>query len=143
VQSLARGVGRTRLSSVDVEIRGEPDIVTARGLSRQLAERMGFAHLQQVQITTVVSELARNIVRYAETGRVHLHPHEGPKARLEIIAEDSGPGIGNLDEILSGKYTSRTGLGKGLSGARQIMDEFDVRTAPGLGTVVRCVKVVQ
>lgn len=131
------------ISPVGVEIRSEQDIVTARGVCRQLADRMGFGHLQQIQVATVVSELARNIVRYAGTGRIRLTPQPGVRARLEILAEDHGPGITDIDEVLSGHYVSRTGLGRGLLGCKEIMDEFAVRTGKGQGTLVRCAKVVE
>lgn len=137
------GVGRADedLSPVTVEVKVEYDIVRVRGEARRLANQMRFPHTDQIKITTAVSELARNIFRYAGEGRVHLHPRSGPPESLEVVAEDEGPGIDNVDEILAGTYQSKTGLGRGLIGCRQLADSFHIETTPGKGTRIRLRKV--
>lgn len=125
---------------VVMEIREEADIVRVRAKARELARQMGFPHTDQIKVTTAVSELARNIFRYAGEGKVRLISHAGPPESLEIVAEDDGPGIDNLEEILSGGYRSKTGLGRGLVGCRQLSDAFEVDSAPGRGTRVRLIK---
>lgn len=125
-----------------VDVQTESDIVTARGLARQLADQLGFKHNDQIKIGTVVSELARNIYRYAGGGRIELSAVGGANARIEIVAEDEGPGIPNLDEIMSGRYVSKTGLGRGLIGCRALMDELEVDSRAGRGTRIRAKKAL-
>ena len=126
-----------------VEVTAESGIAIARGLARELADQIGFRDADQIKIGTVVSELARNIYRYAGRGRIQLVARTRPRARIEIIASDKGPGISNLDEILSGAYVSKTGLGRGLIGCRAIMDELSVDTRPGEGTRIYASKAVR
>ncbi len=100
-----------------------------------------FGGTDCVRLTTVISELARNIYMYAANGDIDLSvADEGRRVRLEVIATDRGPGIANVDEVLSGNYMSKTGLGKGLLGAKRIFDEFHIETAPSRGTTVRGMK---
>jgi anti-sigma regulatory factor (Ser/Thr protein kinase) len=91
-----------------------------------------------VRAVTAVSELARNIYLYAQTGEVRLSLQEEPDRSLlfTVVASDHGPGIPHLQEVLAGSYRSRTGLGKGLVGARTLLDGLDIKTGPG-GTTVR------
>lgn len=118
-------------------VKDESDIVKARALGRELCTAAGCTTAGQVRFTTVVSELARNIVQYAGQGEMTLscQPVSGG-VQVEVCARDDGPGISNLDEILEGRYRSRRGLGQGLRGSRQIMDEFDIQSRPGQGTQV-------
>jgi anti-sigma regulatory factor (Ser/Thr protein kinase) len=94
-----------------------------------------------IRAVTAVSELARNIYLYAQTGEVRLTLAEEPDRSLlfTVVAADHGPGIPHLDEVLAGRYRSRTGLGKGLMGARTLLDGFDIKTGPG-GTTVKGIK---
>jgi serine/threonine-protein kinase RsbT len=118
-----------------IPIRSEADIVHARSAGRAMAVSMGFSSAWQVRIATSVSELARNIVHYAHDGEICIEPISGKGDGLEIIAHDNGPGIHNLDEILGGTYRSKSGMGMGLRGTRNLMDAFDVQTSP-TGTTV-------
>lgn len=124
-------------------IRSELDVVGARQRARQIATFCGFSSQDQVRIATVVSELARNIYAYATTGNVHFLV-EGERApqSLVIQVEDQGPGIANIEKILAGKYRSPTGMGVGITGARSLMDGFDIVTAPGEGTKITLQKVL-
>ena len=110
-----------------VDLRHDEGVVTARQRARDVAELLGFDRLEQTRIATAVSELARNAHRYAGGGEVRIRC-AADALRVEVV--DSGPGIPNLDEVLRGEYTSSTGLGRGLVGVRQLMDEF-VIDAPG------------
>ena len=98
-------------SSVKVELRSEADMSVARQAARNLAEKMGARSFVAQKFTTAVSELARNIVQYAKHGELELTPLSEGMRGLRVTAVDQGPGITNLDEILGGKYKSRTGLG--------------------------------
>ncbi|RYY74906.1 MAG: response regulator [Gammaproteobacteria bacterium] len=113
-----------------VAIKTELDIVAARQRAREIASICGFASQDQARIATSISELARNVYNYAGNGKVHF-TIEGETAPqiLTIYVEDKGPGIDNLDEILSGNYVSATGMGKGILGARRLMDRFDIKTS--------------
>jgi serine/threonine-protein kinase RsbT len=128
---------------VDVVISDESGIVGARMQARSLACDLGFGKVDQAKIATCVSELARNIHSYAKAGRIELEALESPRRGLRVVSTDSGPGISNLAEILSGGYRSKTGMGLGLLGCKRLMDEFDVKSAAGVGTVVTVVKYVE
>lgn len=120
-----------------VRIHSELDIVCARQRARQIAIFCGFSPRDQVRIATSISELARNIFNYAGEGKIHftVEGETSPQV-LTIIVEDKGPGIANLDVIMSGNYYSNTGMGKGLLGARRLMDRFDIKTDPSFGTTI-------
>ena len=126
---------------LSVRIRHEHDIVGARRRSRQIANALGFDTPEQTRIATSVSELARNAFAYAGGGSVD-YSVEGTLAPqvLLIRVSDEGPGIADVDRILSGQYRSQTGMGLGLVGARRLMDGFDLATGPG-GTTVTVKKI--
>jgi len=117
--------------SVLVPIHVEPDIITARRSGSDLCRELGFGEIMQTKIATAISELARNIIHYAGHGEVSLRSLLSPRRGIEVVASDQGPGIPNLQEVLSGAYRSRRGLGMGLRGTRSLVDEFDVTTRPG------------
>jgi serine/threonine-protein kinase RsbT len=131
----------TELSSpLRVAVAGEGDIIAARQTARELAKALGFRAIDQSRITTAVSELARNVVRYATDGRgeVTLRPlaAHGGGGGIEIVVRDEGPGIADVAQALQEGYTSGRGLGMGLPGARRLMDEMAIDSAPGRGTTV-------
>jgi signal transduction histidine kinase len=118
-----------------VAIRAELDVVAARQRARQIAALCGFGAQDQARIATAVSELARNVYNYASDGRVEFSIEEdGAPQMLQIRIDDQGPGIRNLDLILSGRYQSSTGMGLGIIGARRLMDRCDIDSVPGEGT---------
>ena len=120
-----------------VEIRYEQDVVHARQRARLIAEQLGFGRQDQTRISTCVSEIARNAHQYGQGGEVEFmleataHP-----PRLTIAVRDHGPGIADLDTILEGRYTSRTGLGRGIVGSRRLLEYFHIDTRLGQGTTV-------
>lgn len=127
-----------------LDLRYEEDVVLARQRARQLGELLGFDAQEQTRLATAVSEVARNAFRYAGGGRVAFALDTpggagggaGGRQQLVVRVEDDGPGIADLDAVLGGRYRSATGMGLGLLGAKRLADAFDVRTAPGAGTVV-------
>jgi serine/threonine-protein kinase RsbT len=123
-----------------IEIETEDDIVAARMKGREVCQDLGFRSIEQVKIATAISELARNIILYARRGRIELHRLRSPEVGLEIVARDNGPGIADIDAVLSGQHSSRFGMGMGLRGTRSLMDEFQLRSALGVGTTVRARK---
>ncbi len=122
-----------------VAIAEDNDIVRARQRARDLARELGFGLVDQSRIATAVSELARNVVRYATGGQGEAQLRkldDGGRVGLEIVVADKGPGIANIEEAMQAGYTSGTGLGLGLPGAQRLMDEMRVDSEVGRGTVV-------
>jgi len=135
-----RDAGRSAVKTL--EIQQEKDIATARLEAWSEAVRIGLSKFTSVKVATAVSELARNIVFYADRGRVELRAFTyAYGARLQIVASDKGPGIdaARLAEIFEGTYRSTRGMGKGLMAVKKLVDEFHLDTAPGRGTTVTCV----
>jgi serine/threonine-protein kinase RsbT len=132
--------GRDRDDIVRIPIRRDADIVAARKAARELAVRLGFTATELTMIATAVSEITRNIVRFAERGEVHLELIEQPRAGLRVVARDTGPGIPDVNRALTDGYSTYAGLGLGLPGARRLMDEFEVTTEAGRGTTVTMTK---
>ncbi|OAI43753.1 serine/threonine protein kinase [bacterium SCGC AG-212-C10] len=120
-------------------IKGEADIVAARSLARKVAVEIGFGAMDQSRIATAVSELARNVVRYATNGegevRVARVERDG-QAGIEIIVEDRGPGIPDIPRAMEQGFTSGKGLGLGLGGTKRLMDEMELTSTVGVGTKV-------
>lgn len=122
-----------------IPITGENDIVFARQRAREAARRMGFGAVDQSRIATAVSELTRNVIRYATDGRgdVFLRPISvDGRTGLDIRVIDQGPGIADLDLAMRAGFTSGAGLGMGLPGTRRLMDEMEIDTGAGRGTTV-------
>lgn len=116
-------------------VSSEPDIARARHRARSLALALGADEFAAQRVATAASELARNVVLYAGEGRLEVEPRSVPRRAIVLRCVDSGPGIPDLDAVLSGRYRSRTGLGKGLRGVKRLAAHFDVQTGPG-GTSV-------
>jgi signal transduction histidine kinase len=129
----------TKLASL--AIRNEEDVVEARRQARDIAGRLGFDANDQTRLATAVSEIARNAFNYAGGGSVDfgLEQSDGT-ATLEVRVSDSGPGIADLKKILGGTYRSKTGMGLGIIGAKRLMDDFSIESAPGTGTTVTLYK---
>ncbi|HYC61186.1 MAG TPA: ATP-binding protein [Thermoanaerobaculia bacterium] len=123
------------LSSISLHF--EYDVVAARRRARQVAALLGFVEQDQTRIATVTSEIARNALRYAGGGRVEFGIDSDAHSQfIAVNVSDRGPGITNLDDVLAGRYQSETGMGLGILGARRLMDDVQITTAPEKGTVV-------
>ncbi|HET9830010.1 MAG TPA: sigma-70 family RNA polymerase sigma factor [Nocardioidaceae bacterium] len=136
---------RWSASSSDDEMRvpvaRDADVVTARQTGRQVAARLGFSPTDSTLIATAISEIARNIVKFAERGEIVIsHVSTGGSDGISIVARDVGPGIPALEQAMRDGYSTYRGLGLGLPGARRLMDEFDVVTEVGKGTTVSMTK---
>jgi serine/threonine-protein kinase RsbT len=118
------------IRALDVPVTIEADVSEARLAARTLCEQLGARRIVVQKVATIVSELARNIHMYAGTGHIELVPAPGPRPRLVIRAIDTGPGIPHLDDVLGGRYKSRTGLGAGLLGTKRLVDRFEIATGP-------------
>jgi serine/threonine-protein kinase RsbT len=125
---------------VTVRIQGDPDIVAARKAAREVASRLSFSRTDLTLIATAVSEIARNVVRFAGRGEVVIELLDQPRPGVRIVARDAGPGIADIDNALTDGYSTSHGLGLGLPGARRLMDEFAVVSEVGRGTTVTMTK---
>jgi serine/threonine-protein kinase RsbT len=125
-----------------ITIESDADVVVARQRARALAAQVELTSTDQTLLATAISELARNITAYAVRGEVLVGVVRGDNGRrgVRVVARDDGPGIEDIQLALTDGYTTGNGLGLGLPGARRLVDEFDIQTAPGQGTTVTLVK---
>lgn len=106
-----------------------------------MASQAGFSSSHLTIIATAISEVARNIVDYAQEGEIVLMlVTVSDRCGLQIVASDSGPGIADIHAAMGDGYSSNAGLGIGLSGSRRLMDEFDIASEVGKGTTVTMTK---
>jgi serine/threonine-protein kinase RsbT len=120
-----------------VAINSDQDIVVARQKGRALATELGFASGDATLIATAISELARNIVSYARRGQITLRLVNGLNRQgIAIVASDDGPGIHDIRQALRDGFSTSGSLGMGLPGVRRLMDEFEITSKPGRGTIV-------
>ena len=118
-------------------ISSDQDIVAARQRGRALATELGFSTGDATLIATAISELARNIVSYARKGEITLKIVQAlSRQGVLIIASDSGPGIQDIPQALRDGFSTSGSLGLGLPGVRRLMDEFEITSKPGRGTIV-------
>jgi serine/threonine-protein kinase RsbT len=125
----------------EVGIHSESDIVETRRTVRTAATRLGFGVTDVTRIVTAASELARNIFLYAGSGIMRWQALDtGGRIGLELTFEDRGPGITDIAQAMEAGYTSGGGLGMGLPGAKRLMDEFEIASEIGKGTIVTAKK---
>jgi signal transduction histidine kinase/CheY-like chemotaxis protein len=130
-------------SITNLTIEYEHDVVLARQRAREIAALLGFDNQDQTRVATAVSELARNAFVYAGCGKVQFEIEGRTVPQLFVIRiGDSGPGIANLQEILEGRYASRTGMGLGLIGARRLMDQCEIHSDSKDGTKITLRKIM-
>ncbi|HET7821826.1 MAG TPA: sigma-70 family RNA polymerase sigma factor [Ornithinibacter sp.] len=125
-----------RDDELQVNVTGDSDIVAARQAAREIAVRAGFAGTELTLLATAVSEVARNIVRFADHGTITVELLQAPRPGIRVIARDTGPGIADVERAMADGYSTDEGLGLGLPGARRLVDEFDIASEPGHGTTV-------
>jgi len=131
-------------AEIRVPIERETDIVTARQKGRELAAVNGFASTDQTLIATAISEIARNIVVYAQRGEIVLAALESRGRRgIMVVGRDDGPGISDLELAMRDGYSTTRSLGMGLPGAKRLMDEFDLSSVLGKGTTITMKKWVR
>ena len=130
------------MQSRSIALHDEHDIAVARNEARTISAAIGFRLIDQTRLSTVASELARNIVKYARSGRMIAQPAESPAGRrgLRLIFEDSGPGIPDLDAAMRDGFSTGGGLGKGLPGSKRLVDEFKIESTVGKGTRVTVIR---
>jgi serine/threonine-protein kinase RsbT len=123
------------------EIRSAEDLVRVRQTVRSWAIRSGFGLVDQTKLVTAASELARNTLIYGGGGTLLIEEvHNGTKAGLRLTFEDHGPGIADIKAALTDGFTTGTGLGLGLGGARRLVNDFEISSQSGEGTVVKVIR---
>ena len=131
------------LTIITIEIAAEDDVVRARQVARLVASGLGYAGQDQTRIATAVSEIARNAFMYAGGGKVtYAVEKDAARPALEIVVEDRGQGIAQLQAVLDGTYVSRNGTGSGIQAARRLMDDTQIESTPGMGTRVALRKLL-
>jgi serine/threonine-protein kinase RsbT len=125
----------------EVRIHSESDIVATRRTVRTAATQLGFGLTDVTRIVTAASELARNVFRYAGSGIMRWQALDtGGRIGIELTFEDGGPGITDIEQAMEAGYTSGGGLGIGSPGAKRLMDEFEITSEVGKGTIVTAKK---
>lgn len=125
---------------VRIPVSRDADVVLARQNAREIAASIGFSRTELTLIATAVSEVTRNIVRFAEHGEIVVtRLRDGPPG-IRVVARDVGPGIADVDLAMTDGYSTYQGLGLGLPGARRLMDDFDIVSESGKGTTVTMTK---
>jgi serine/threonine-protein kinase RsbT len=124
-----------------IEVVSDQDVVRVRQLVRTRAVAVKLSLVDQTKLVTAASELARNTLVYGGGGSVEVTlVDNGRRKGIRIVFADQGPGIADLDLAFTDGYTTGGGLGLGLSGARRLVDEFDIETAVGQGTSITVTK---
>jgi len=128
-------------SEVRVPVASETDLIAARRKGRLMAEELGLSPTDATLVAAAISELARNIVHYAEKGEILIRVvRNGHRHGVTIEARDEGPGMADTRLAVQEGSSSFGGLGLGLSGVRRIMDQFDITSQPGRGTTITVTK---
>jgi serine/threonine-protein kinase RsbT len=124
-------------SEAVIPINSDTDVVAARQKGRELATVLGFVSTDATLLATAISELARNIIRYAKHGEILIAPvQSGDRVGIAVVARDSGPGIANTSLAMQDGYSTSGGLGMGLPGVKRMMDEFHLVSDTNNGTTV-------
>ena len=127
----------TVLQSGTVRVRSEDDILRARQEARAVAEEIGFSTTDVTRIVTGVSELTRNMHLYAEDGIMEWREIETGRDRgIELVFDDDGPGIDDIEGVLQAEYSTSGGMGRGIQGTKKLMDGFDIVSNAEDGTTI-------
>lgn len=137
------GKSSSILSEKSFSLESEHDLIKIRKFGRELAKNSGFKSIDQTIIATAISEIGRNVLQYAGSGRVKIEKRINEKTCITIIVEDFGPGIENVQKALEEGFSSKEGLGIGLSGTKRLMDKFEIQTTSGMGTTVKMCKYLE
>lgn len=127
------------MAVVSTELLGlktEPDVVAVRRRVREVSAQLGFSLVDQTKLVTAASELARNTIIYGGGGELEVQMLNGPRTGVRLTFMDQGPGIPDLDMALRDGFTTGSGLGLGLGGAKRLVNEFEIVSRVGEGTKV-------
>jgi serine/threonine-protein kinase RsbT len=130
-------IGSAVASDERLYLRGDADVAGSRQLVRRVAQELGFSLVDQTKIVTATSELARNTVKYGGGGEMLVERLSRPgQLGLRVAFVDQGPGIPNIEQAMVDGWSTGSGLGLGLSGAKRLVNEFEIESRPGEGTRV-------
>lgn len=125
------------MATGSLPLKTEHDIVMGRQMVRRLAQEQGFSLVDQTKLVTAASELARNAIIYGGGGELRWETFvDGIKRGVRLVFEDQGPGIANIEQAMTDGWSSGSGLGLGLTGARRLVNEFELKSTVGAGTRV-------
>ena len=124
------------VSSECVPVGSEADIVAIRRRVRETSARLGFTLVDQTKVVTAASELARNTLIHGGGGEMELTTLNGPRVGIRLSFQDKGPGIPDIQLALRDGFTTGSGLGLGLGGAKRLVNEFELTSRVGEGTRV-------
>lgn len=128
----------------DEQIKSESDVINVRGAARSLAIAAGFGVADTNKIVAAASELARNILRFAGSGRMLCRGiKRDNNPGIEMIFEDKGPGMPDISQAMKEGYSTYGGLGMGLPGVRSAMSEMHINSRVGIGTTVTVKKWIK
>lgn len=130
----------TVVSTEQVAVASEPDVVTVRRRVREVATKLGFTLVDQTKVVTAASELARNTLIHGGGGKLEITTLNGPRVGLRLTFEDKGQGIPDIQLALRDGFTTGAGLGLGLGGAKRLVNEFNITSEVGKGTKVTVVR---
>lgn len=120
----------------EIAIQTETDIVAARSIGREMAREMGFMVTNQTRLATAISELTRNIIRYAGQGTCRFYDESNnQELYIRVVIEDSGPGIPDIELAMEDGFTTGKSLGAGLPGTRRLVKEMIIESEPGCTTI--------
>jgi serine/threonine-protein kinase RsbT len=122
------------VSTEQLPVKAEPDVVAARRRVREVSSQIGFSLVDQTKVVTAACELARNTIIYGGGGTMKVETLNGPRSGLRLTFEDRGPGIADIDMALRDGFTTGSGLGLGLGGAKRLVNEFEIDSRVGEGT---------
>ncbi|HEX6503513.1 MAG TPA: anti-sigma regulatory factor [Terriglobales bacterium] len=128
------------VSTENVPVMSEPDVVTVRRRVREVAANLGFSLVDQTKVVTAASELARNTLIHGGGGSLEITTLNGPRLGLRLTFEDHGQGIPDIGLALRDGFTTGSGLGLGLGGAKRLVNQFDIDSQVGKGTKVTVVR---
>lgn len=124
-----------------VPIQNSSDVVLARQKVRQWAQELKFTLVDQTKLVTAASELARNTLDHGKGGQMVIDIVENlSKTGLQLIFEDQGPGISDIQAALRDGFTTGSGMGLGLGGSKRLVNDFDIQSGPGQGTRITVVR---
>lgn len=126
-----------------VYVSDELSVINARHIVQNHVKKLGFGVVSQTKIITAASELMRNIEKYAKKGIVYVeHIEKGGRNGLRLTFEDFGPGIPDIKKALEDGYSTSGGMGLGLPGTKRLVDDFQIKSVVGQGTIITIIKWV-
>ena len=129
------------IKEASAPIQTSSDVVKVRQLVREWALTLGFSLVEQTKIVTAASELARNAYEHGGGGTVRMESLNNASRRgLRLTFADNGPGIANLAQALKDGFSTGSGMGLGLGGAKRLVNDFSIDSTPGQGTRVTIVR---